>query len=120
MPGDRGDQAVEATLDFDGALAGLVAQDVSGPMHPAIGAFDIRPECGGALQTAADQLAEPRERRRGPPFSATRSRLSATASSRALSRSPEAASGGGAPPGGGRGAPGPGPRAPPRPAGRPP
>src|SRR4051812_6717347 len=113
MPGDRGDQAVEATLDFDGALAGLVAQDVSGPMHPAIGAFDIRPECGGALQTAADQLAQPRERRRGPPFSATRSRLSATASSRALSRSPEAASGGRAPAGGGPPPPAPEPRGPP-------
>src|SRR5215213_4005276 len=94
MPGDRGDQAVEAALDLGGILAGLVTQDVGGPMHPIIGALDVRPEHGSALQTAADQLAQPRERWRAAPFSATRSRLSATASSRALSCSPEAASGG--------------------------
>src|SRR4051794_20627258 len=94
MPSDRGDQAVEATLDLGGALAGLVAQDMSGPVHPVIGALDVRPELGRALEAAADQLAQPRKRRRGAPFSATRSRLSATASSRALSCSPEAASGG--------------------------
>src|SRR4051794_41463654 len=94
MPGDRGDQAVEAALDLAGVLAGLVAQNVRGPMHPVIGALDVRPERGRALQAAADQPAQPRERWRGAPFSATRSRLSATASSRALSCSPEAASGG--------------------------
>src|SRR3954447_24829402 len=94
MPGDRGDQTVKAALDLGGILAGLVAQNVGRPMHPVIGARDVRPELGGTLQAAADQLAQPRERRRGPPFSVTRSRLSATASSRALSRSPEAASGG--------------------------
>src|SRR4051812_50215763 len=66
------------------------------PTYSAIGALDVRPELGRALQTAADQPAQPRERWRGAPFSATRSRLSATASSRALSCSPEAASGGGA------------------------
>jgi PAS domain S-box-containing protein len=94
VAGHGRDQAVEATLNHGGVLAGLIAQDVSGSMHPAIGALDVRPEGGGALQAAADQPAQPRERRRGAPFSATRSRLSATASSRALSCSPEAASGG--------------------------
>src|SRR3954470_319554 len=94
MPSDCGDQAVEATLDLGGALAGLVAQDMSGPVHPVIGALDVRPERGRTLQSPPDQLAQPRERRRAAPFSATRSRLSATVSSRALSRSPEAASGG--------------------------
>src|SRR4051794_6641365 len=94
MAGHGGDQTVEAALDLGGILAGLVAENVGRPVHPAIGALDVRPELGRALQAAADQLAQPRERRRGAPFSATRSRLSAPASSRALSCSPEAASGG--------------------------
>ena len=94
MTGYRGDQAVEATLDLGGVLAGLVAQDVGRPVHPTVGTLDVWPELGGALQAAADQLAQPRERRRPAPFSTTRSGLSDTASSRALSRSPEAASGG--------------------------
>src|SRR3954452_2946243 len=113
MTGHGGHETVEATLDLGGVLAGLVAQNVGRPVHPAIGALDVRPELGRALQTAADQPAQPRERWRGAPFSATRSRLSATASSRALSCSPEAASGGGASSGrGGRAA---GPEAPPPP-----
>jgi hypothetical protein len=66
---------------------------VRGPMHPAIDPLDGWPEGGGALEAPGDQLAQPRERRRAAPFSTTRSRLSATASSRALSFSPEAASG---------------------------
>src|SRR4051794_13054863 len=97
MPGDRGYQAVkasldlggglagEAALDVGGALTGLVAEVVGGPVHRVIGALDVRQERGGALQAAPDQPAQPRERRRGPPFAAARSRLSATASSRALS-----------------------------------
>ncbi len=87
------DQAVEAPPDRTGGFACRVAQDARRPMHPAVGPLDVRPGGGGALEAAADQLPQPRERRRAAPFSATRSRLSATASSRALSRSPEAASG---------------------------
>jgi hypothetical protein len=87
------DQAVEAAPDHGGGLARRVAQDVRRPVHPAVGPLDVRPERGRVLQAAADQPAQPRERRRTAPFSATRSRLSATAPSRALSFSPEAASG---------------------------
>ena len=94
VAGHGGHQAVEAPPDHGGVLAALVAEDVRRPMHPAVGPLDRRPEGGGALQAAADQPAQPRERRRVAPFSATRSRLSATASSRARSFSPEAASGG--------------------------
>ena len=94
VAGHGPDRAVEAASDGGGGLANLVAQDVGGPVHPAIDALDRRPEWGGALEAAADQPAQPRERRRAAPFSATRSRLSATASSRARSFSPEAASGG--------------------------
>jgi hypothetical protein len=94
VAGHGAHQTIEAALDLGGVLAGLVAQDMGSPVHPVVGALDVRPELGSALQTTADQPAQPRERRRAAPFSATRSRLSATASSRALSRSPEAASGG--------------------------
>ncbi len=87
------DQAVEAAPDHGGGLAGRVAQDVRRPVHPAVGPLDGRPEWGGAHEAAADQPAQPLERRRPAPLSATRSRLSATASSRAFFR-PEAASGG--------------------------
>jgi hypothetical protein len=87
------EQAIEPALNHDGGLAHLVAEDVRSPMHPAIDPLDRRPEGGGAPEAPADQLAQPRERRRATPFSTTRSRLSATASSRALSFSPEAANG---------------------------
>jgi hypothetical protein len=93
VAGDGADQAVEAAPDQIGGFARRVAQDVRRPVHPAVDPLDVRPEGGGALQAAADQPAQPRERRRPAPFSATRSRLSATAWSRALSFSPEAASG---------------------------
>jgi hypothetical protein len=93
VAGHGPDQAVEAAPDRGGGLAGFVARDVRRPVHPAVDPLDVRPEVGGALQAAADQPAQPRERRRAAPFSATRSRLSATASSRASSFSPEAASG---------------------------
>jgi hypothetical protein len=88
------EQAVEAAPDHGGVLPGLVAQDACRPMHPGIDPLDVRPVGGRALQAASDQSVQPRERRRPAPFSATRSRLSATASSRDLSFSPEAASGG--------------------------
>jgi hypothetical protein len=96
VTGHGADQAVEAASDRDGGLASLVAQDVCRPVHPAIDPLDVRPGGSGAVETAADQFTQPRERRwrRAAPFSTTRSRLSATASSRALSFSPEAASGG--------------------------
>jgi len=88
------DQAVEAALDDGGGLACLVAEDVCRPVHPAIDPLDVRPGGGGAVEAAADRFTQPRERRRRvAPFSTTRSRLSASAVSRARSFSPEAASG---------------------------
>ena len=57
MAGHGGDQTVEAALDLGGVLAALIAENVGGPVHPVIGTLDVRPECGGALQAAADQLA---------------------------------------------------------------
>ncbi len=88
------DQTIEATPHHGGGLPSGVAEDVRGLMHPAISTLDVRPEGGGVCQAAADQLAQSRERRRGAPFSATRSKLSATACRRSLSFRPEAASGG--------------------------
>lgn len=94
VAGHGGGQAVETALHHDGGFAGRVAEDVRGAMHPAVDPRDVWPEAGGARQAAADQLAQPRKRRRAAPLSLTRSRLSATASRRALSFRPEAASGG--------------------------
>src|SRR5690349_241448 len=88
------DQPVEAALDKAGVLLAPVVQDVRGPVHPAVGARDVRPQRSRALQAAGDQLAQPRQPRGAAPFSATRSRLAATFSSRLLSVRPEAASGG--------------------------
>ena len=94
VPVHGGDQPVEAALDKAGVFLTPVVQDVRGPVHPAVGARDVRPERSRALQAAGDQLAQPRQPRRAAPFSATRSRLAATFSSRLLSVRPEAASGG--------------------------
>jgi len=88
------DQAVEAAPHHGGVLALVVAQHPCRGVHPGVGALDVRPERCSALQAAADQPTQLRERRRRePPFASTRSRLSATASSRALSFRPGAASG---------------------------
>jgi len=93
MPAHGANQPVEAALDHGGALILVVAKHVGRGMHPSIGALDVGPERRRTLQPAADQLAQARKRRWSPPFCATRSRLSATFSSRALSFSPGAASG---------------------------
>ena len=93
MAGHGGHKAIEAALDLGGVLAALIAENVGGPVHPVIGTLDVRPECGRALQAAADQLTQPRELRGVLPLLAVRSRLAATFSSRALSFRPEAASG---------------------------
>ena len=94
VAGHGRDKPVEATPNPVGGFSVGIAEDVGGPVHPATDPLDGRPEGGGALEAAADQPAQPRERRRAAPFCTTRPRLSATASSRALSFSPEAASGG--------------------------
>src|SRR3954463_1870152 len=84
-------------------LAVVVGEHVGDRRPPAVGARDGGPEGGGALEAAADQLAQPDEaRRRGPPFlvawprppaRVTRSRLSVIFSRRFFSFSPGAASG---------------------------
>src|SRR3712207_7059812 len=86
------DQTIEAAPDHGGGLGGRIAQDLRRPVHPAVGPLDVRPEWGGALQAAADQPAQPRERRRPAPLFAMRFRLSLTAARRALSFRPQAAS----------------------------
>src|SRR3954466_9673548 len=88
------DQSVEAALHRGRILGLLIGQDVGRLVHPRIDPLDGGPQRGRLLQTALDQILEARERRRAPPFSATRSGLSATASSRPLSCRPDAASGG--------------------------
>src|SRR5439155_3595517 len=52
-----GDQPVEAALDKAGVFLTPVVQDVRGPVHPAVGARDVRPKRSRALQAAGDQLA---------------------------------------------------------------
>jgi hypothetical protein len=49
-----GHQPVETAPDDAGVLLVPVVQDVRGPVDPPVGAFDVRPECGRALQAAAD------------------------------------------------------------------
>lgn len=85
---------VEATLNRGRVLVLMVVQDVRRLMDPGVGPFDVRPQRSGLLQTVLDQVSQRLKLRRRPPFCATRSRLSATASSRPLSFRPEAASGG--------------------------
>ena len=87
-------QAVEAALHRGGILVLMVVQDVRRPMDPLVGPFDVRPQRGGLFQAMLDQVQQRRKLRWGPPFSITRSTLSATASNRPLSFRPEAASGG--------------------------
>ncbi len=94
VKGHGADQSVEAALHRGSILGIMIVQDVGRLVHPWIDPLDVGPQRGRLLQTALDQILEARERRRAPPFSATRSRLSATASSRPLSFRPDAASGG--------------------------
>src|SRR3954470_6042863 len=94
MKDHAANQSVEAALHRGRILGLLIGQDVGRLVHPGIDPLDGGPQRGRLLQTALDQILEARERRRAPPFSATRSRLSATASSRPLSFRPDAASGG--------------------------
>ena len=86
-------QSIEAALHRDCVFDVMVVQDVCRLVHPWIDTLDVRPEGAGLCQARADQLLQLRKRRRGAPFSTTRSRLSATFSSRCLSVNPLAASG---------------------------
>ena len=42
-PDKAGDEPVEAAPDKAGVLLAPVVQDVRGPVHPAVGARDVRP-----------------------------------------------------------------------------
>lgn len=63
VPEHGAEQPVEPAPDRAGMLALVVVQQPCCSMHPDIGAFHRRPEWGRAVQAAADQVAEPRERR---------------------------------------------------------
>ena len=86
-------QSIEAALHRGCIFGIMVVQNVRRLVHPWIDALDIGPEGAGLCQALPDQLLQLRKWRRGAPFSITRSRLSATFSSRCLSFNPLAASG---------------------------
>ena len=94
VTGHSTDHAIEAALNRGCVLIIRIVQDVRGLMDPFVGPFDVRPQRGGLFQAMLDQPLQRCKLRRSPPFSATRAMLSATASNRPLSFSPEAASGG--------------------------
>ena len=77
-----------------GIEPGPVGKDMGGRAEPAVGAANVGPEGPRALQAAPDEARDPPQRLAQSPLSSTRPRLPAIASSRACSRSPEAASGG--------------------------
>src|SRR6478735_11386661 len=91
---DGGDEPGEAAGDRGRVEARRVVQDPGRAVHPAVGAADVRPEVAGAVQGVREQPAQAPQEPRHPPFSATRSRLATTASSRSASSRPEAAKGG--------------------------
>ena len=91
---DGGDEPGEAAGDRGRIETGRVVQDPGRAVHPAVGAADVGPEIAGAVQGVRDQPAQAPQEARQPPFSATRSRLATTASSRSASLRPEAAKGG--------------------------
>jgi DDE_Tnp_1-associated len=91
---DGGDEPGEAAGDRGRVEARHVVQDPGRAVHPGVGAADVRPEVAGAVQGVRDQPAQAPQEPRHPPFSATRSRLATTASSRSASLRPEAAKGG--------------------------
>src|SRR3954447_19573170 len=68
-------QSIEATLHRGCILRVMIVQDVRRLVHPWIGTLDVRPEGAGLCQALPDQLLQLRKRRRGAPFSTTRSRL---------------------------------------------
>lgn len=92
--GHRGDPAFEAALDLPGLPSLCVGQDARDLVDRAIGPLNVRPEGVRPLKALPEQPAQPLQWARQSPFSATRSRLAATAANRSRSFKPEAASGG--------------------------
>jgi len=68
MPAHGRDQPIEAAPDHASPLAPIVAQHPRCRVHPGVGALHVRPQRRRALQAAADQLAQPHQWRRKPPF----------------------------------------------------
>jgi hypothetical protein len=87
-------QAAQATLHGCPSELVGVREDVSRPMHPAVGDPHVRPQGGRLGQASLEERLQPDERLGEGPLFATRSRLVAIAVSRSCSFSPEAASGG--------------------------
>src|SRR6201995_3334019 len=86
-------QSIEPALHRDRVLGVMVVQDMGGFVHPRIGALDVGPQRRRLRQALVDPLLQLRKRRRGPPFSATRSRLAATLFHCSFSLSPAGANG---------------------------
>ena len=91
---DRTDEAAVAPPDSGSVQALLVAQDGRRAVDPAEGHAHVRPERLGRLQALRQDHSQPRQLLRGPLFTATRSRLAATAASRSTSFNPDASRGG--------------------------
>ena len=93
-PGPGHQETLVAGPHASGIEPGPVGKDMGGRAGPAIGAANVGPEGPRALQTTPDEGRDPPQGLAQSPLSSTRPKLAATASSRACSRSPEAASGG--------------------------
>jgi len=93
VAGHSAHQSIETAPHRGSVLGVMVVQDVRCLVPPRIGTLDVGPQRRSLRQTLPDQLLQLGKLRRAPPFSATRSRLSATFSSRALSFNPLAANG---------------------------
>jgi hypothetical protein len=87
-------EAGQAARDLNGRQPGRIVEHPGEGMHPAKAPLDRRPQMTRALETAPEQVAQASQRACQSPFSATRSRLSATAVSRWRNFRPEAARGG--------------------------
>ena len=94
VTGHGTDHAIETALNRGRVLVIRIVQDVRGLMDPLVNPFDVRPQRGGLLQAMFDQSLQRCKLRQDPPFCGSLATLSVTAFSRALSFSPEAASGG--------------------------
>src|SRR4029434_2912083 len=61
VPGHRAQQALQATLHGCPRVLCLVAEDMGGPMDPAIGDAYVRPQGGGCSQAPLEDGLKPRE-----------------------------------------------------------
>ena len=94
VPCHRAQQTWQAPLHSCSRVLCLVAEDMRGPMDPALGNAHVRPQGGSSRQAPLEEGLQPREGLGQGPLFSTRSRLSAMASRRAWSLRPEATKGG--------------------------